>query len=97
MIPADSITTGNQAEGKLYMDSTSDGQVAFFICLHLPAQSGTKTMIVKIDPGAQVNTIPLSSYCALYPKKLNPGTPRPSPSCPLTMPGSPMMACQSPS
>ena len=60
VIPADSITTGNQAEGKLYMESASDGQVAFFTCLHLPARSGTKTMVVKIDPGAQVNAIPLS-------------------------------------
>ena len=28
-------------------------------------------MTVKIDPGAQVNTIPLSKYCALFPNKLN--------------------------
>ena len=27
-------------------------------------------MTVKIDPGAEVNTIPLSRYCALFPKKL---------------------------
>ena len=30
MIPADSITTGSQAEGKLFMERASDGQVAFF-------------------------------------------------------------------
>ena len=71
VIPADSITTGNWAEGKLYMESASDGQVAFFTCLTLPAQSGTKTMVVKIDLGTQVNTIPLSRYCTLYPNKLN--------------------------
>ena len=70
MIPADSITTGNQAEGKLYTESASDGQVAFFTCLHLPAQNGTKTMVVKIDPGTQVNTIPLSRYHDLYPNNL---------------------------
>ena len=52
------------------MESASDGQVAFFTHLHLPAQSVTKTMIVKIDPGAQVNTIPLSRYLTLYPNKL---------------------------
>ena len=28
-------------------------------------------MMVKIDPGAQVNTIPLSRYCTLSPNKLN--------------------------
>ena len=27
-------------------------------------------MIVKIDPGAQVNTIPLSKYCLLFTRKL---------------------------
>ena len=70
MIPANSITTGSQAEGKLFNESTSDGQVAFYTCLHLPAWSGTKTMTVKIDPGTQVNTIPLSKYCTIYPNKL---------------------------
>ena len=55
----------------LYTERASDGQVAFFIHLNLPAQSGTKTMVVKIDPGTQVNTIPLSRYCTLYPNKLN--------------------------
>ena len=28
-------------------------------------------MVVKIDPGTQVNTIPLSRYCTLYPNCLN--------------------------
>ena len=70
MIPANSITTGSQAEGKLFTESASDGQVAFCTCLHLPAQSGTKSMTVKIDPGTQVNTIPLSKYHTLYPNKL---------------------------
>ena len=41
VIAADSITTGSWAEGQLYMESTSDGQVAFYTCLHLPAQNGT--------------------------------------------------------
>ena len=70
MIPADSITTGSQAECQLYMESTSSGQVAFYTHLHLPAQNGTKTMTVKIDPGTQVNTILLSRYGILYPNKL---------------------------
>ena len=70
MIQADSITTGSQAEGKLYMESASDGQVAFYTHLQLPAQDGTKTMTVNIDPGAQVNTIPFSRYQTLFPKKL---------------------------
>ena len=52
------------------MESASNGQIAFYSHLHLPTQSGTKTMTVKIDPGTQVNTIPLSKYCTLYPNKL---------------------------
>ena len=53
------------------MERASDGQVAFYTHLDLPAQSGTKTMVVKIDPGAQVNTIPLSKYHTIYPNRLN--------------------------
>ena len=71
VIPADSITTGNRAEGKLFKERASDGQVAFYTCLDLPAWSGTKTMVVKIDPGTQVTTIPMSMYCTLYPNPLN--------------------------
>ena len=70
VVPADSITTGSWAEGKLYMESASDGQVVFYTCLHLPARSGAKTMTVKIDPGNQVNTILLSKYSYLFPNKL---------------------------
>ena len=53
------------------MERASDGQVAFYTHLDLPAGSGTKTMVVKIDPGTEVNTIPLSRYCTLYPNCLN--------------------------
>ena len=70
VIPADSITSGSQAKGKLYTESTSNGQVAFYTHLQLPACHGTKTMTVKIGPGAEVNTIPLSRYHVLFPKKL---------------------------
>ena len=69
VIKVNSNTTDSQAEGKLYTESTSGGQVAFYTCLQLPAQDGTKTMTVKIYPGAQVNTIPLSRYQTLFPKK----------------------------
>ena len=53
------------------MERASDGQVAFYTHLDLPAQSGTKTMVVKIDPGTQVNTIPLNRYHTLFPNHLN--------------------------
>ena len=69
MIPANSITTGSCTEGQLYMESASNGQVVFYTCLQLPGCDGTKTMTVKIDPGAQVNTIPLSRYHVLFPNK----------------------------
>ena len=71
VIPADSITTGSQAEGMLFTERASDGQVAFYTRLDLPARSGTKTMVVKIDPDAQVNTIPLSRYHTLYPNHIS--------------------------
>ena len=34
------------------------------------SHNGMKGMTVKIDPGAQVNTIPMSKYHLLFPKKL---------------------------
>ena len=52
------------------MERASDGQVAFFTCPNLPARSGTKTKVVKKDPGTQVNTILLNRYCTLFPNKL---------------------------
>ena len=42
----------------------------FYTHLQLPSHNGTKSMTVKIDPGTQVNTISLSMYCLLFPKKL---------------------------
>ena len=37
IIPADSITTGSQAEGMLFTERASDSQVAFYTRLDLPA------------------------------------------------------------
>ena len=37
VIPADSITTSSRAEGKLFTERASDGQVAFYTFLDLPA------------------------------------------------------------
>ena len=70
VISTDTVTSGNCAEGTLFTESASDGQVAFYTHLQMPSCNGTKSMTVKIDPGAQVNTIPLSKYCKLFPKKL---------------------------
>ena len=71
VIPADSIITSTQPEGSLYTESASDGQVTFYTRLQLPTHDGTKQMTKKIDPGAQVNTTPMSKYHALFPNKLN--------------------------
>ena len=71
VIPANSVMTGNQPEGSLYTESASDSQVTFFTSLHLPSCDRTKHITIEIDPGAQVNTIPLSKYHALFPNKLN--------------------------
>ena len=67
VIPTDSITTGSQAEGKLFMERASDGQVVFYTRLDLPARSGTMTMVVKIDPGAQVKHHPLEQVLYTLP------------------------------
>ena len=69
-MPADSITTGNQAEGKLFTERASACQVAFFTCLNLPAQSGTKTMVVKIDPGASSQHHPFEQVLHSVPQQV---------------------------
>ena len=62
------------------MEQTSGGYVLFYTCLMLPMKNGTKSVMAKIDPGAEVNTIPLSRYQKLFPHKItksrypNPGT-----------------------
>ena len=99
VILTNSIKTPDQLpEGPLYMERSSDRQIAFLTWLQLPTQERKKLMMVKIDPGAQVNTIPLSRYCTLFPTKLNKSrAPRPMPYSLQPIPGCPMMAQQSPS
>ena len=53
------------------MEQTSESQVSFYTCLMLPMKNGTKSMSMKIDPGVQVNTIPLSRYWKIFPHKIN--------------------------
>ena len=45
-------------EGSLLTEWASDGQVSFYTHLMQPTQNGTRSMTVKINPGAQVNTTP---------------------------------------
>ena len=54
-------------------------------------------MTVKIDPGAQVNTIPLSRYQKLFSQKsMGAGTPNIAPLAVHPIPGTPMMSHQNP-
>ena len=68
VLPTDSTKTSTYPkEGSLLMEWASDGQVSFYTHLMVPTKNGTMSMMVKIDPGAQVNTIPLSRYWKLFP------------------------------
>ena len=53
------------------MECASNGQVSFYTHLMLPTKNGMKSIMVKIDPGAQVNTIPLNRYWKLFSHKIN--------------------------
>ena len=70
VIKADSITTGSQGERQALHREHVWWPSCILYHLQLPAWDGTKTMTIKIDPGAQVNTMPLSRCQTLFPKKL---------------------------
>ena len=48
------------AEGQLITDRASDGHTSFHTTLQIDTKQGAKSIAVKVDPGAEVNTIPLS-------------------------------------
>ena len=83
VIPApphtDSVkTSAYPKESSLLMEQASDGQVSFYTSLMLPTKNGTKSMMMKTDPGAQVNTIHLSRYQRLFPHEISkPSYPKP--------------------
>ena len=54
------------AEGQLITDRASDGHTSFHTTLQVDAKQGAKSISVKVDPGAEVNTIPLSQYRKLF-------------------------------
>ena len=64
-------TTSQIKEGQLYTDRASDGHRLFHTMLQLITKQGCKSLPVKVDPGADVNTIPLSHYKTLFPKHFN--------------------------
>ena len=69
VIPAQSGTSGNHAEGMLFTESASDGQVAFHTCLQMPSHDGTKSMTVKLDPGAEGKHHPPKQVLHTLPQK----------------------------
>ena len=48
------------AEGQLITDRASNGHTSFHTMLQVDTKQGAKSISVKVDPGAEVNTIPLS-------------------------------------
>ena len=48
------------AEGQLITDRASNGHTSFHTTLQMDTKQGAKSISVKVDPGAEVNTIPLS-------------------------------------
>ena len=55
-------------EGQLYTDSAPHGQRSFHTTLQLVTKQGCRSLPVKVDPGTDINTIPLSCYKTLFPK-----------------------------
>ena len=49
------------------MDVASDGHTSFHTTLQMVTKQGSKPLPVKVDPGTNVNTIPLTKYRKLFP------------------------------
>ena len=58
-------------ESSLLTEHTSDGQAVLYTHLMFPMKNRMKTMTVKINPGTQVNTIPLSRYQKIFSHKVD--------------------------
>ena len=55
-------------EGQLITDRAFDGHTSFHTTLQVDTKQGGKSISVKVEPGAEVNTIPLSCYRKLFKK-----------------------------
>ena len=55
-------------EGQLYTDWAPDGQTSFHTTLQMVTKQGCKPLPVKVDPGADINTIPLTHYKTIFPQ-----------------------------
>ena len=49
------------------MDVASDGQTSFHTTPQMITKQGSKSLPVKVNPSADVNTIPLTKYRKLFP------------------------------
>ena len=66
-----SSDTSQTQEGQLYTDRAPDGQRSFHTTLQMVTKQGCKSVLVKVDPGADVYTIPLSHFKTLFPHHFN--------------------------
>ena len=55
-------------EGQLYTDWAPDGHTSFHTTLQMVTKQGCKPLPVKVDPGADINTIPLTRYKTIFPQ-----------------------------
>ena len=55
-------------EGQLYTDWAPDGQTLFHTFLQMVTKQGCKPLPVKVDPGSDINTIPLTRYKTIFPQ-----------------------------
>ena len=66
-----SSDTSQTQKGQLYTDRAPDGHRSFHTMLQLVTKQGCQSILVKVDPGADVNTIPLSHFKTLFPQDFN--------------------------
>ena len=55
-------------EGQLYTDWAPDGQTSIHTTLQMVMKQGCRPLPVKVDPGADINTIPLTHYKTIFPQ-----------------------------
>ena len=66
-----SNTTSKTQEGQLYTNMAPDGHRPFHTTLQLVTKQGCKSLLIKVGPGADVNTIPPSHFKTLFPMHFN--------------------------
>ena len=63
----------NWNESHLYTDWAPDGQKSFHTTLQMVTKKGCKPLPVKVDPGADINTVPLTCYKTIFPQHFTKG------------------------